>query len=233
MRIKSNKLVVSSYYNELNWITQYVDDFTLYDKSKVNVGYNISDYFTYIIDHYDSLPDVVIFMKGNLLPRHVTKNYWESIMNNTTFTPIEDRSLLKIDGINSIWMDGYWEVNHNWFAYKYKIHPVKYFNTINELFRFVYKVPPTPQHIRFAPGANYIVPKENILKLPKILYEILRECVSHHQLSAESHIVERALYTLWTSDQKLNEFTTQSISSWNWTFSRLDLPHSMPLWTDS
>ncbi len=234
-KIKKNFLVVSSYFNDIRWIEHYTSNYIVYDKSKINVGYNLSDYFTYIIEHYDSLPPVVIFMKGNLFPRHVTLAYWESVMNNETFTPLEDPAILEVKKPNSAFTlgGGYEEINHNWFTFLYRKHPIKFFNTLDSFLKYVYKNPPHFRYVRFAPGANYIVPKENILKLPKVLYENMRTFVSHHQLSAESHIIERALYTLWTSNYQLNEFTTVSPSSKRWIYSKYDLEHLTPTLTDS
>ena len=58
----------------------------------------------------------------------------------------------------------------------------------------------SPKFIKFAPGANYIVPKENILIRTKEFYTNLLLFVSHSQFSCESHFIERILNDLWNSN---------------------------------
>lgn len=88
---KLNTLVVSNYGHDLAWMRDYDNPHVIYDRSddpgkaasdaglvgKVhavsNVGYNLHDIFRYIIDTYDNLPPVVTFCKGNIFPRHISK----------------------------------------------------------------------------------------------------------------------------------------------------------------
>lgn len=211
-RIKDNFLVISNYHNDLSWVPAYTDRYLVYDRSKQgiyppeldrtkiikqpNVGYNLYDYFTYIIDNYDDLPAVVIFVKGNVFPRHVTEAEWNRLMNNRYFTPIEDwRMHLEQWPVSFFSSDGgFCEINNNWYL---QYHPTKYFATYNDFLSFCFADSVIPRYIRFAPGANYVVPKENIQKYSKVFYENLRTFVSHGQLSGESHIIERALHTIW------------------------------------
>jgi len=219
MKIKNNFLVISNHNNNVSWVLEYTDNYLVYDRSdkltdldsldknKVikspNIGYNLYDYFTFIIDRYDNLPDVTIFAKGNVFPRHITKEYFDSVVNNTYFTPLEDPNILKASWPASMYSasKGFREINTSWYT---KHFQTKYFNEYNSFLKFVYEKPTLPAYIRFAPGANYIVPKENILKLPKMVYENIRTFISHATLPGEASIIERALYTLWTSDNKLS-----------------------------
>lgn len=225
-KIKNNFLVISNHNNNLMWVPEYTKNYIIYnrsedatipeiiDRKKVikspNVGYNLYDYFTFIIDNYDNLPDCTIFAKGNVFPRHVSREYFDRIINNNFFTPIEDHKMHKTywpicffsaDG-------GFCEINNSWYL---KHHPTKYFRSYNDFLKFCFKNPVLPLYTRFAPGANYIVPKENILKFPKIFYENLRSIISHCPLPGEAHIVERALHTLWTCNFELNPEALQPI----------------------
>ena len=57
--------------------------------------------------------------------------------------------------------------------------------------------------------------KKNILKYELIFYKNLKYIINYSQLSGESHILERALYTIWDQDLQVadimkkpfNEFT--------------------------
>lgn len=223
-KIEKNFLVVSSYKNDLSWIPEKTNNYLIYDKnesdvyppnidrSKVvkvpNVGYNISDYCTYIIDHYEALPECVIFTKGNVFPRHVSEQLFDQVANNESFTPIEEArrhrtyrpvSFISADG-------GFNEINNSWYLRHF---PVKYFSNFNDFLRFCYLDPVIPKHVRFAPGACYVVPRANIRRWPKGFYENLRTFVSHGPLVGEAHIAERALYTLWTADWAVNPAALQ------------------------
>jgi len=219
MKIKNNFLLVSNYNNDISWISEYTNDYLIYNKSEdakipaninpkkviksKNVGYNFYDYFTFIIDNYDNLPENIIFAKGNIFPRHITQSYFEKVMNNTYFTTIEDcKTYTPEFPISFISSDGgFNEINNSWYL---KHFETRYFNNYNDFLKFVYKDPFIPKFIRFVPGGNYIVPKNQILKLPKIVYENIKLFISYCQLPGETHIIERAIYTLWNSNFELN-----------------------------
>lgn len=88
----SKSLVISNYNNDLKWLypilknheylnlylydkSEFINS-VYYDKFKVkkipNFGYNILSYCTHIIENYDCLDDIVIFIKGNLIEREHT-----------------------------------------------------------------------------------------------------------------------------------------------------------------
>jgi len=241
MSIGSKKLIVSSYFNNLDWLIDIEIDHIIYDKTfaggfidaegttkaspskakelypSLNIvdgeynGYNISDYMTFIIDNYDNLPDICIFAKGNTFPRHVSSKKFYELIQNNYFTPIEDFKEHDpngdgiTDGTAVISCDGGWmELNDSWYLKQHK-HPVKYFNAYNHFLKYVYKDPVLPKYVRFAPGGNYIVEKERIYKFPLNFYKNIKTFTTHHRVSGESHMIERALYTLWTSNFEIND----------------------------
>lgn len=219
IKIDKNFLVISNHNNDLRWVPKYTENYIIYDKGEnsllpniinnkkviksPNIGYNFYDYFTYIIDNYDNLPENIIFAKGNVFPRHVSKEYFERIMNNEYFTSIEECKMHKPQFPIAFFSadGGFCEINNSWYI---KHHPIKYFANYNDFLRFVYKDPVIPLYTRFAPGGNYIISKKQILKLPKIIYENLRMFISYCSLPGEAHIIERAIYTLWNSNFELS-----------------------------
>ncbi len=221
-KLKSNFLVVSNHYNDISWVPEYTDNYIIYDQSATDIypeiidlkrvikqkhlGHNIRDYCTFIIDHYENLPGCTIFATGNVFPRHVTKEYFDRVMNNDFFTPIENFKMHKENWPVCFFSSdgGFCEINNSGYL---DHHPTKYFHNYNDFLRFCFKDPVIPRYIRFAPGANYIVPKENVLKLPKVFYQNLKTFVSHCEtaIPGESHIIERALHTLWTCNFELND----------------------------
>ncbi len=219
-KINKNFLVISNYNNDLRWVPEYTDNYVIYNHSsdklaipdsiepaKVlpapNVGYNTYNYFTFIIDNYENLPDVTIFAKGWSFPRHVRREHFERVMNNECFTPIEDwkmhtpRFPIALFSANG----GYCEYNNSWYLKHWK---TKYFKNYNDFIRYIYTDPVIPLYVRFAPGGDYIVPRANILKIPKQVYENMRLFMSHCQEPGETHLIERAVHTLWTSNFEIN-----------------------------
>lgn len=235
-KIQDTLLVVNTYRNDLSWLPRRTSNYLVYDRSEnpiypptidsnkiirsPNIGYNIYDYCTYIIDHYDHLPERVMFTKGNVFPRHISEREFDRLANNTYFTPIEDYRMHQVSWPTSFFSSdgGFCEINNSWYL---RHHSTKYFHSYNDFITFCFKNPVIPRYLRFAPGANYIVPRENILKLPKVFYENLRTFVSHDQLPGEAHIIERSLFTLWTCNFEISESMMKPIDS---SFSAKPMP---------
>lgn len=186
------KWVMNAYLGDREWIKEYTDDVIFYDKKEKNVGYNIHDYMSYIVDNYTNLPDLVLFGKTNMLERHITKEEFDKVVNNKTLTPLMTMKH-EVDGHNAYYKDGlYYERNTSW-----------YFNHYEGKYKAYYQVAealglPTPDYLPFAPGACWIAPRENILKRPKDFYQKCKEMVEHTQLPAEAHALERSLYHIWS-----------------------------------
>lgn len=214
-KIEKNFLVVSNYYNDLSWVPEYTDNYLVYDQSDVpiyppkidrskvikseHLGHNIRDYCTFIIDHYEDLPARIIFTNGNVFPRHVPREYFDKVVNNNYYTPF-----MYVKKHRELWPTAFFssggifcERNTSWYL---RYHPTKYFHSYDDFLRFCFEDAVIPRYIEFAPGANYIVTKEQILKYPRIFYKNLQTFVSHcpTAIPGESHIIERALHTLWT-----------------------------------
>lgn len=213
MKIDKTFLMVSNYNADISWILDYTDNYIIYDRSDTNewielfdskkvikvpnIGWDIYDKFTYIIDNYDNLPETMILTKGNIF-KYITREEFDEICNNESFTPILTKnhktkmpaSFYSEDGI-------YNEINNSWYLRSF---PARYFTSYNQFIRSLGL--DTPKYVKFAPGSNYLVTKQNILKHPKSFYEQLRRCVDYSALPGEAQIIERFLYTLWTADKR-------------------------------
>lgn len=184
----------------MDWIKDYDGEYFIYDRSKEpmegsnvvpNMGSDIYDKFTYIIDHYDNLPDVAIYSKANIFT-YISKEEFDVVKDNKTFTPLLTQNHKTYMPI-CFYKDGmYYEKNDMWYL---GVHPCK-----NELIKWELPVIlgiADMEYIPFAPGSNYILPKENILKHSKAFYEKLRSYLEWDRYPGEAQIMERALYTLW------------------------------------
>ena len=249
-----NFLCISNYNNNLDWLKNYTNPHIIYDKTwgggyldnnnkkrifpqnlkekypNFNIikgtyyGYNVTDYFTYIIDHYSNLPEYVVFMKGNTIGRHVREEIFKKIVNNRYFTCIEDFNTYDLNQKSLknqfalISCDGGWmEKNNSWYLHHHK-HPIKYFLSYNKFLSFCFKDPVFPKYIRFPPGGCFVVPKDQILKYKKIFYQNLKIFAEHSRVSGEGQLLERALFTIWNCNFKVSKNMEKRIDIENFPF---------------
>ena len=160
-----------------------------------NIGTDIYDKFTYIIKNYDNLPDVAIYTKANLF-KYISKEEFEKVKNNKTFTPLLTQKhhvympvcFYRYEA--DVDMPMYNEINNYWYL---GAHPLKHKRQeLAELLGIDGK-----EYVTFAPGSNYIVPKENIRKHPKEFYEKLCDYLTWDKYPGEAQMIERALYNIW------------------------------------
>ena len=241
MKNDKNFICISSFNDDLNWFKEFDYPHIIFDKCYKGIkksryfpydippsnlknkypdfnirpgevgGYNINEYLTFIIENYGNLPENIVFIKGNILTRHVSRSFLSNIIDNKYLTLIEEwdekdsRQYSFFNRSSFISSDGGWsEINNNWYLNK-RNHPNKYFNNFNTFMNFIFKSYINPKYIRFCPGANFIVPKPYILKYDLIFYKNLKFLVNYSQLSGESHILERALLSIWKSEYKVSE----------------------------
>lgn len=211
-----NFLCISNYNNDISWLKDYNNSYVIYDRSdnishtnafhffkSPNIGYNIYDNLRFIIENYDSLPFFTTFCKGNVFPRHISKEKFEKLKDKRYFTCLFDYTLHKEGNWNFFTSDGnYCEINNSWYMQDGK--PYKFFSNYNDLIKFCFINPVIPQFITFCPGGNYVVPKTRILKYTKEFYVNLKTFISHSSHAAESHLIERFLYTMWNCEFDVN-----------------------------
>ncbi len=203
MRIKDTFILVSAYNNDLSWLTEYATDCTIYNqgeyfiygKYKVidrpHLGADILDKFSWIVENYDNLPDTVMFIKGNLF-NFISKEEFDEVCNEKTFTPLLTKNH-KVEMPIARYNNGiYEEINNSWYVNHY---PHKFFSNYNDFAKEMGL--PTPEYLPFAPGSNYIIPKENILKHPKEFYEKLIRFIDYDSYTAEVQMCERSLYNIF------------------------------------
>ena len=205
---------ISYYEGDLSWIYKLDQSkYIVYNKSakelpkeikniKVkNVGYNLYSYLEYIIKNYDNLPDSIIFCKNNIFDRHLNKNLFLKLIKREIFTSLEENISEKYDFVSLTLSDqGFNEINTSWYKYNYDR---LYFANYNDFYSFIFKGSVIPIFLKFSPGGNYLLKKENILIRPKSFYQNLKLFISHSQFSCESHFLERSLETIWTSNLEI------------------------------
>lgn len=195
------KYIISRYNHDMLPILKYAKDRVIYDRSEEpmeesikvpNIGTDIYDKFTYIVDNYDNLPELMCFTKANIF-KYISEEEFKKIKDNKTFTPILTQNH-KTYGDICYYKDGmYYEKNDYWYLLE---HPTKNYTTTDELKKLFNM--DEKQYNAFAPGSNYIVPKKNVLKHPKEFYEKLRSYLEWGVYPGEAQIIERNLYYIWS-----------------------------------
>lgn len=198
------KWILSRYNHDISYLKDYTDDYVLYDRSEEpipgsivvpNIGTDIMDKFSYIIDNYDDLPNVAVYTKANLF-KYVTREEFDKVKDNTSFTPLLTQTHRVYNNGNvpvCFYKDGmYFEINNGWYLGQ---HAPRTAYTAREVADLVGITEMT--YVPFAPGSNYILTKEDIRKHPKEFYEKLRSYLTWDRYPGEAQIIERGLFTIW------------------------------------
>jgi len=214
MKVPESFFVVSNWNNDVSWVEKYTDNYIIYDKSNTlpandrtiklkNVGYNVYDMAHFIVNNYDNLPELTAFLQGNPFD-HCKKETFDRLIYNTCFTPLEDYTDVPESNAHIKDVDGgYMEINNSWYFRTHRQeHGAEVEKYVTSYNRFLDEIFESPEHlkwIRFAPGAQYIVPKENILFYSKEFYRKLMRYVDYHRIPSEGFALERAMYYIFTN----------------------------------
>jgi hypothetical protein len=225
--MKSDAFFVITDYNHMpqdlseSWISKYAKNYLIYDKAgrwkenenikkQINVGQSVYDMFDYILNNYDNLPEMVCFVKGDVIPRHCGEEKFSKIIHNKEYTSIENYSRIieqYTDGAysfvdeNDNYHENSGEVNYTVAS----IHHGKYFNNYESFLSEIFENPEFNQYIKFPPGGCHLIPRENILRFNKSFYEDARLWVSWDVRPGEAFLFERAGTTLFTSNWIIKE----------------------------
>lgn len=203
-------------------VKQQLHSMNLHVKDIENTGHNITSYFSYFAENYDNLPEVICLLKGNMIGRHCSKEFFEQVYDNQTFTFLydekqywdkfakftQDKQKNEIGSTFLAMENVYVEKNNSWYVNS-KNHPKKYFNDVDDLLRFIYKNPMIPQYCMFSPGACFIVRREQIVRHSKQFYLNLNKLMNYGvapNFPSEAHQVERILPIIFTSLCEVNEW---------------------------
>lgn len=164
-----------------------------------NVGYSIYVIGKYILDNYDNLPNFNIFLKCNLLQNnYTTEDKLKKALKSNFFVSLElNQDQTKYNTPFTVNDFTYIEkVNHE-IRMDTKVYPrIKNFP---EFIQDLFLIQKIPDYILFAPGGNYVVPKENILKYSKNFYKKMMHYTDYHHTDVvEAHWFERVLLMAWT-----------------------------------
>ncbi len=207
----SMQAILINYNYDPEWLWDYNLDTRIYDRSDdgikrefkateiyktQNIGDVDYDKLGYLIENYDSLPDVFLWGKSNLF-KYVDGPYFRNALEKREFTP-----LLKFD--HKTYLDGlgvvcryrarmYEERADSWFFNNPALS--RDFHNWNEWTDY-FRLPKT-SFIPFAPGGNYILTRERVHRYSKDFYSRMRDTLPYAMHPAEAHAAERSYYLLW------------------------------------
>lgn len=240
MKKTDNFFVIHNFNTVPIQLLEYCNDYVIYDcstdnavkeqlrsmdlnlKEVENVGHNITSYFSFFAENRDNLPEVMCLLKGNMIGRHCSKEFFDQVYDNKSFTFLYDEkqywdrfSKYNADGEKNppgntfIAMENvYVEKNDSWYTSSPN-HPKKYFNDTDDLLRFIYKNPMIPQYFMFASGACYIVRREQILRHSREFYLNLNKIMNYGMnpgFPSEAHQIERILPILFNSLLEVQDY---------------------------
>tara|TARA_X000000368_G_C23001654_1_gene699247 strand:+ start:782 stop:1363 length:582 start_codon:yes stop_codon:yes gene_type:complete len=169
--------VIIAHYNEnLDWTKNLIYPYTIVSRNNIpkevapNKGYEASAYLEYIINNYENLPDICIFVHGHRNDWHHKENIDEKIKNLDFSYNYYNINELKTDYLK----------NH-----------IKEFSILKNyiyIFNNILNKQIIVQNIKYKPCAQFYVKKENILihsiDIYKKLYNFLMTTNIHSFWSA-------------------------------------------------
>lgn len=174
------------------WLKDFPQERITYTENRGNVDY---DKLAYLIDNYDTLPEVFLWGKTNLF-KYISEEEFKQVKNNKTFTPLltqNHKTYSDRNGVVCYYSGGmYNERNDSWFLNEV---PAKYVNSFNEwahLFNFN-----VGRYIPFAPGGNYILTRETVHRFSVDFYQKMFDTLGYTTLPGEAHCCERSYFLLW------------------------------------
>ena len=218
MKKPKASFVISRYKEDPSWIKNYTDDYIIYNKGeplddnfnavkRPNIGGNQYDIAYFIHENYNNLPDLMAFVQGDPFD-HCKKEKFDQIIYNEEFTSLESYEHLENTFAHIIDTDGgYTEINNSWFilphnqTHNLTCKYVSYHHFMRETFEdYDY-----PNYIRFCPGSQYLVTKQQALQHPKNFWKYIMDQLPENNMT-EAHIVERAFLYILTGRYQVKDF---------------------------
>ena len=160
----SYKIIIARYNESLDWTRKLIkENLIIYNKgspldpiefppsimeTRQNLGRESESFFHYIINHYDNLPDYVIFLQGNPF------DHMDGITPENFKENIDILLQSKPDDVMPFMHGAIYEEHYRFPSIKSKEYAQLFFNV------------DFPQGTIFSAGCQYLIPKQNILARP-------------------------------------------------------------------
>jgi hypothetical protein len=208
--------VISRFNEDVSWIKEYTDNYIIFNKGEElgeeyksinfpNYGGNQHDIFNFIYENYESLPDIMVFVQGDPFD-HCKKESFDNLIKNKTFTALEDHKDHPDGPICQKDVDGgYREVNNSWYisATNNGHNLTCRYGNYDDFMNSVFSDYRGQCYVKFAPGSQYIVEKDQILKYSRAFWRCLRESLPKTigiNGGTEAHVIERSMTTIFLGE---------------------------------
>lgn len=210
--------ILSNYCFTPEWLKDYPElEVTLYDRSDDGIERNLTQYgkvyktenkgdvdfdkLSWLVENYDSLPDVFLWSKTNIF-KFVDEPTFKKALQNKGFTPLltQDHKIYsdQFSEVNKYigtqYGPVYAERNDSWFFHA-GLDVSGRFNNFNDWCRTFGL--PIESYVPFAPGGSYLLTKEAVHKHGKDIYEAMRDTLPYAKHPVEAHCCERSYFLLW------------------------------------
>lgn len=203
------EIVVAHYNEDLSWLSQFnKESLIIYSKGNQatiectniilpNVGRESHTYLTYIIERYESLPEIIFFTQGNVTDHNIDTNYYSILSNFLQLDKNQKASKNNSFSRINAGLDNTYHVKN------YKGTTLTPFiNGCNEFFKkYANSSININNNINIYYCAIFSVRKEAILSRTKQYYE---ELLDFHLVSSSpeiAHFMERSWYYIFNLDK--------------------------------
>lgn len=207
------KAILVNYNYTPEWLKEQDFDVTIFDRSDDGVERDLQQYggvyktknmgdvdydkLSYLIESYDTLPDMFLWGKTNIF-KFCPKEEFDVLIKNTTFTPIITKTHKiyadQFGPVNYYQDNIYWERADSWYFHAGGVD-AKYFHSWQEW--ALHFGLPRGNYVPFAPGGNYLLTRERVHRYSKDFYEEMRSFLPHSHRPAEAQAAERSYYLMW------------------------------------
>ena len=205
---------ISAYSGDFE-ILNYAKEYKVYvkDNSKLsgipsdaiyikNHGYNLYAYLLFIIENYYNLPEKILFTKNNIFPRHLSRDRFISLLERQSRYMFDAKSCIYRQPFAFIDIDGkFAELNNSWYT---RNAQCKFFGSLNKFLEHFFDFIDYPVYVKYPPGGNIMVGKNDILCRPREFYRSLIKCIDYKENAPESYFIERSLDIIFDENVKIN-----------------------------
>jgi hypothetical protein len=193
-------LVIARYNEDIEWTKKINHKITIYDKSNnpvensiklKNVGREGETFLYHIIKNYDNLDDVTVFLQGNPFEHLQILVGWRAKLTDEEKEKVIDKinKEIKDDAKFATFYQVLYNEPNFTNGMNAKLDCMKYYNKVYDFFTT-------------SPGAQYIVPKENILARPLEFWKKLHNAMYNEELNGYSQ--EQLWYLAYTQEMNTN-----------------------------
>jgi hypothetical protein len=204
--------ILSRYAEDPSWVKEYTKNYIIYNKGlpienfnskeMPNTGGNQYDIAHFIYENYQNLPQLMAFVQGEPFD-HCNKIKFDKIIYNEFFTSLESYEHVDTSSESAMRLteDGeYLEINNDWYiAAHNKTYSLRCkYKSLDKFMRKLFIKYERPEYVRFAPGSQYIIEREQALHYSKKFWAFLMSVLPKRNMT-EAHIVERSLHMILTA----------------------------------